>query len=104
MFSLILSNLISFVKNCHQNPAEEIPAAALLTGVNMPDHAAQFEALAREIKRRVTPHVICLHSEDCQNLKQLIENMVDGFVNAREDSEDVSASARRFLWSAFLNV
>lgn len=91
MFSLILSNLISFVKNSYNNPVSEIPAAALLTGINMPDHAAQFETLAREIKEKVSPHVTCLYSEDCQNLKQLIENMVDAFVNVSEESsEDVS--------------
>lgn len=92
MFSLILSNLVSFVKNSYHNPVSEIPAAALLTGINMPDHAAQFETLAREIKGKVSPHVTCLYSEDCQNLKQLIENMVDAFVNASEDTSDEDVS------------
>lgn len=91
MFSLMLSNLISFVRNSYRNTVSEIPAAALLTGINMPDHAAQFETLARDIKERVSPHVTCLYSEDCQNLKQLIENMIDSFVNAFDDlSEEVS--------------
>lgn len=88
MFSLILSNLISFVQKSYQNTVREIPAASLLTGINMPDHAAQFETLARDIKQKVTPHVTCLYSEDCQNLKQLIENMIDAFVNVPDDSSD----------------
>lgn len=88
MFSLILSNLISFVKTSYNNAVSEVPAAALLTGINMPDHAAQFDTLAKEIKTKVTPHVTCLYSEDCQNLKQLIENMVNAFVNVSEDSSD----------------
>lgn len=88
MFSLILSNLISFVKNSYHNIVNEIPTAALLTGINMPDHSIQFETLAREIKDKVSPHVTCLYSEDCQNLKQLIENMVDSFVNVSEDSSE----------------
>lgn len=91
MFSLILSNLVYFVRNSYQNTVSEIPAAALLTGINMPDHAAQFETLARELTEKVSPHVTCMYSEDCQNLKQLIENMIDAFVNTTDDSsEEVS--------------
>lgn len=95
MFSLMLSNLTVFVRNSYQSTVGEIPAAALLTGINMPDHAAEFETLAKNIKEMVSPHVTCLYSEDCQNLKQLIENMVDSFVNATEDSsEEVSKMER----------
>lgn len=67
----------------------EVPAAILLTGINMPDHAAQFTTLAKEIRYQVTPHVACLSAQDCQNLKQLVEHLVDVFVNKEECSSDV---------------
>lgn len=101
MFSLVLSNLVAFVKNSYNNVVSEIPTAALLTGINMPDHVAQFETLGREIKEKVSPHVTCLYSEDCQNLKQLVENMVDAFVNVSEDSSNEDVSHSIFISSPF---
>lgn len=88
MFLNVLENLIHFVKNSHNDEAEFIPTAALLTGVNMPDHAAQFSSLCKQIKQTVSPHVACLYSQNCQNIKNLIENMMDQFINQILDSED----------------
>lgn len=84
MFSTILSNLIKFIKNSYTECANEIQAAVLLTGVNMPDHIAQFAALRKEIRKVVTPHVVRLQSENCQNLKSFVENVVHGFVNVKQ--------------------
>lgn len=91
MFACVLSNLVSFIKTSYENAVNEVPTAALLTGINMPDHAAQFTTLAKEIKRYISPHVVCLSPQDCQNLKQLVENVVDAFVNKTcESSDEVS--------------
>lgn len=92
MFSCVLSNVISFVNTAYDNPVNEVPVATILTGINMPDHAAQFGTLVTELKYQVTPHVASLKAQDCQNLKNLVENMVDQFVNVIEnddESEDV---------------
>lgn len=88
MFSNILQNLIQFVKHSHDDEKEFVPTAALLTGVNMPDHAAQFSSLYKQIKQTVTPHVACLYTQDCQNIKSLVENMMDQFINMDYDSID----------------
>lgn len=81
MFSNVLRNLLNFVRNSHSDDSEFVPTAALLTGVNMPDHAAQFSSLCKQIKQTVSPHVACLYSEDCQNIKNLVENMMAQFIN-----------------------
>ncbi|KAG5885796.1 hypothetical protein JTB14_031513 [Gonioctena quinquepunctata] len=81
MFQTVLGKLVDFVKTSHYVATEEIPTAVLLTGINMPDHGVQFAALLKQIKQSVTPHVACLYSQDCQNIKYLMENMIDQFIN-----------------------
>lgn len=87
MFSEVLENLVKFVKNGYDTHNEEIPTAALLTGINMPDHGVQFATLAKLIKQSVTPHVACLSSQNCQNIKYFMENMINQFLY---DSDCVS--------------
>lgn len=84
MFSSVLSDLITFIKKSHETIVEEIPTAALLTGINMPDHGAQFLALSKQIKKTVSPHVACLSSQNCQNVKYLMEHMINQFINEEE--------------------
>lgn len=88
MFLRVIENLIQFVKNSHNGDTEFIPTAALLTGVNMPDHAAQFSSLCKQVKQMVSPHVACLYSQNCQSIKNLIENMMDQFINQIHELED----------------
>lgn len=76
-----MENLVQFVGNSHDEDSEFVPTAALLTGVNMPDHAAQFSSLCKQIQKTVSPHVVCLYSQECQNIKNLMENMMDNFIN-----------------------
>ena len=40
-----------------------IPTAALLLGVNAPDHSDFFGLLAKDLRESVTPHVAVLRSE-----------------------------------------
>ncbi|GJQ82482.1 hypothetical protein Trydic_g14472 [Trypoxylus dichotomus] len=80
-FSSILIDLVNFIKDSYSDEVSEIPAAALLTGINMPDHVAQFSTLLNTIRQDITPHVACVYSQDCQNIKMFVENMIDQFVN-----------------------
>ncbi|XP_060518938.1 origin recognition complex subunit 3 [Cylas formicarius] len=79
MFTLRTTGLLCFIKNsCHlQN---EIKTAILITGINMPDHDIQFKALEKQIRTEITPYVACLYSQDCNNLKYLMENMISQFI------------------------
>ncbi|KAJ8948400.1 hypothetical protein NQ318_009908 [Aromia moschata] len=106
MLVSVLSDLMIFIKNSHDNGTDgEIPTAALLTGINMPDHEFQFKALSNQIKLTVSPHVSVLHSQDCQNLKYLIENMVNQFINEHDtctthmemEEEDSSKQIKKSL-------
>ncbi|KAJ8929297.1 hypothetical protein NQ314_018004 [Rhamnusium bicolor] len=96
MFSSVLGDLINFIKNSHDTTVDEIPTAALLTGINMPDHGAQFRALSKQIKQTVSSHVACLYSQDCQNIKYLMENMIYQFINEEEFPSDDYAMAEHF--------
>lgn len=91
MFSSILSNLVSYLENCYLNAVTEIPSVALLTGINMPDHAAQFTTLGEQIKKNISPHVVVLYSDDCPNIKTLMENMINQILSVVDSNlESVS--------------
>lgn len=105
----IFGELLQYVQDAHRGfslgPADgalqlarlpEIPTAALVTGVNMPDHATMFVSLASLLKERVTPHIATLRSKDCPTLKatmaktlaQLMEN--HGQLDDDDDGDDVT--------------
>ncbi|RZC34411.1 origin recognition complex subunit 3 [Asbolus verrucosus] len=88
MFSSVLSNLVNYIRECYKSPVTEVPAAALLTGINMPDHSAQFKTLKKEVKEHISPHVATLNGEDCQNLKYLVENMINQLIKDENQSSD----------------
>lgn len=54
----------------------EIPTAALVTGVNMPDHGAMFATLTSSVTERITPHVASVHSNDCPNVHKMMAKVV----------------------------
>nr|CAD7454202.1 unnamed protein product [Timema tahoe] len=93
-FSKMLHDLVGYVKTCHTNSKLKniIPAVTLLTGVNMPDHAALFLTLSDKLKSEVTPHVTTLHAHDCGSIRLAVEQMVSQFVNTShsydEDSDE----------------
>ncbi|XP_066259603.1 origin recognition complex subunit 3 [Euwallacea similis] len=80
IFASTTSDLLRFVETSRED-SNEIPSAALLTGINMPDHEAQFKNLDKLLKDRITPHVALLHSQQCGKLKNLIESMIGQFLN-----------------------
>ncbi|XP_044751600.1 origin recognition complex subunit 3 [Coccinella septempunctata] len=81
IFSSTLKDLVNFVNLTYDQIQSEIPTAALLTGINMPDHEAQFSALTKEIKEYVTPHCVVMRAQDCSSIKLFVENMINGFLN-----------------------
>ena len=57
--------------------ASEIPAAALMLGVNVPDHDATFRSLAELLGASVTPHVALVRAEECGSLGQLTKRVLE---------------------------
>lgn len=85
MYSTIMKNLLVYVRDCYQQELTEIPTAAILMGINMPDHSEQFETLSNQIQYEISPHVAIVNAEDSTSIKLLIENMIYQFVNSNED-------------------
>ncbi|KAH7931670.1 hypothetical protein HPB51_029698 [Rhipicephalus microplus] len=77
----VLDNVMSFVLS--HNPALtetskrlDIPVAALMMGVNMSDHTAVFNLLAKRLHSSVTPMVARLHAKDCNSIAAMIQKVV----------------------------
>lgn len=78
-----MNNLKQFVANCYQDDIEHtdvLPSAALLTGVNQPDHYKLFKTFAHEIQQQIASHVCIIQSRDCPNMKAAIETLVTGLM------------------------
>uniref|UniRef100_A0A3Q2PFB7 Origin recognition complex subunit 3 n=1 Tax=Fundulus heteroclitus TaxID=8078 RepID=A0A3Q2PFB7_FUNHE len=71
----ILDSLLEFTRKCSstrqhsdwasQMRASEIPTAALVLGVNVPDHDLTFQSLSELLRDSVTPHVASLQAKEC---------------------------------------
>ncbi|XP_067003057.2 origin recognition complex subunit 3 [Anabrus simplex] len=100
-FSEILHNLIQYVNTSYnpeanvQNNNCTVPTAALLTGINMPDHGALFSSLVSDLHKNITPHVAVLQSEKCSTVRSAVAQMAAQFMNAivseDEDSDEEAA-------------
>ncbi|EDV95488.1 origin recognition complex subunit 3 [Drosophila grimshawi] len=72
-----LEQLVEFVGiEGHCRLDEVLPTAALLTGINQPDHLKQFETLTQRLHLQRVGRVSVLQSRDCATLKAAIESMV----------------------------
>lgn len=95
-YARTLNDLVEFVVAQGENDIQEnygmsdiLPAAALLTGINQPDHLNQFETLSQRINEKIAASICVLQSRDCPSIKAAIESMVYNFVEApHEDAED----------------
>lgn len=58
-----------------------VPVAALLTGINKPDHQQYFKTLSDKIKLRFKTHMAMLPARDCPNIKSAIEVLVSSILN-----------------------
>uniref|UniRef100_A0A673IAP2 Origin recognition complex subunit 3 n=1 Tax=Sinocyclocheilus rhinocerous TaxID=307959 RepID=A0A673IAP2_9TELE len=69
----ILDSLAEFIKkhglgcssDVWRQRASEIPTAALMLGVNVPDHAMTFRSLCNLLQDSVTPFVVSVHAKEC---------------------------------------
>lgn len=57
-----------------------MPATALLTGINQPDHFHLFKTFADGICKMNNARVCIIQSRDCPNMKSAIETMVSGLM------------------------
>ncbi|RZF40020.1 hypothetical protein LSTR_LSTR002423 [Laodelphax striatellus] len=85
----VLDDLAEFISKC-DTVKGKISSAALLLGVNMPDHTTLFSALSNRIRANMTPHVAILDSTDFTTVRSAIEKMVALLVKEKiVDLEDV---------------
>ncbi|XP_061700669.1 origin recognition complex subunit 3 [Syngnathoides biaculeatus] len=99
----ILDSLLDFTRKCSstrqddhwasQMRASEIPTAALMLGVNMPDHDMTFQSLSELLQQSVTPHVACVQAKECAALKHLMKRVLERLMHtvvatAADDEEE----------------
>ncbi|KAM3594665.1 uncharacterized protein V6R79_011817 [Siganus canaliculatus] len=98
----ILDSLLDFSRKCSstrqhsdwasQMRASEIPTAALVLGVNVPDHDMTFQTLSELLQQSVSPHVASVQAKECGALKHLmkrvLEKLMDTVVTVDDDEEE----------------
>ncbi|XP_029973199.1 origin recognition complex subunit 3 [Salarias fasciatus] len=95
----VLDSLLDFVRTrrpggrhgdwASQMRASEIPTAALVLGVNVPDHDVTFQSLSELLLDSVTPHVASVEAKEAPVLKQLMKRVLERLMKtAVEDVED----------------
>uniref|UniRef100_A0A8C4D9Y2 Origin recognition complex subunit 3 n=1 Tax=Dicentrarchus labrax TaxID=13489 RepID=A0A8C4D9Y2_DICLA len=98
----ILDSLLDFTRKCSstrqhsdwasQMRASEIPTAALVLGVNVPDHDMTFQSLSELLQQSVTPHVASVQAKECGALKHLmkrvLERLMDTVVTVDDEEEE----------------
>ncbi|TDG43298.1 hypothetical protein AWZ03_010270 [Drosophila navojoa] len=86
-----LEELVDFVtgeRTDNMDSCEVLPTAALLTGINQPDHLKQFETLTQRLHTQKAARVCVLQSRDCTTLKAAVESMVYNLID--DQSEPVN--------------
>ncbi|CAJ1073501.1 origin recognition complex subunit 3 [Xyrichtys novacula] len=100
----ILDSLLDFTRKCSttrqhsdwaaQMRASEIPTAALVLGVNVPDHDMTFQSLSDLLQQSVSPHVASVQAKECGALKHLmkrvLERLMDTEVTLDDEEEEVT--------------
>ncbi|XP_044277636.1 origin recognition complex subunit 3 [Varanus komodoensis] len=84
----LFNDLIQFLRQSHSDFKEkktewacrikssEIPAAAVVLGVNVTDHDLTFKSLSEILQNDVTPFVVSLRSKECPDIKHLLQKMM----------------------------
>ncbi|XP_020815649.1 origin recognition complex subunit 3 [Drosophila serrata] len=109
-YARTLEQLVAFVvgQGARTGTAKDevLPTAALLTGINQPDHLSQFEAFTQRLHAQRAARVCVLQSRDCATLKAAVETMVFGLIEddlavepgvEEEEEEDVAERDRKRL-------
>ncbi|XP_034103832.1 origin recognition complex subunit 3 [Drosophila albomicans] len=90
--SRTLEELEEFVTGAGEGSRQEdiLPTAALLTGINQPDHLKQFESLTQHLNAKQAARVAVLQSRDCATLKAAVESMVYNLMEAQPSADDAN--------------
>ena len=91
MFGQVLANIVDFCRKKSRTSSMGLDCAALMTGVNLPDHDALFKLLRHDLKREVTPHVASIVSSNVVLTQRgLIQSVVGQLIemSADEGEED----------------
>ncbi|XP_051724081.1 origin recognition complex subunit 3 [Ctenopharyngodon idella] len=103
----VLDSLVEFIKKHElgsssevwRQRSSEIPTAALMLGVNVPDHAMTFRSLCNLLQDSVTPFVVSVHAKECAAVKHLIQKVLEQLmgkgVSVDEEQEDDTAVLHR---------
>ncbi|KAK7152523.1 hypothetical protein R3I93_010672 [Phoxinus phoxinus] len=103
----VLDSLVEFIKkhdlgnspDVWRQRSSEIPTAALMLGVNVPDHAMTFRSLCNLLQDSVTPFVVSVHAKECAAVKLLIHKLLEQLmgkgVSVDEEQEDETALLQR---------
>ncbi|KAG7465667.1 hypothetical protein MATL_G00155890 [Megalops atlanticus] len=75
--------------------ASEIPTAALVLGVNVPDHDMTFQSLSDRLQQTVTPFVVSVQAKECAALKHLLQKFLQRLMglSVTVDEEEEEAGA-----------
>ncbi|XP_035686043.1 origin recognition complex subunit 3-like [Branchiostoma floridae] len=81
----------------HKVSSNEIPTAALVTGVNMPDHGMIFSNLTSLLQDNITPYVARLQAKDCSAMKNIMSKVIMQFMDNKEllDDDDDEVQVKR---------
>uniref|UniRef100_A0A8C4DF74 Origin recognition complex subunit 3 n=1 Tax=Dicentrarchus labrax TaxID=13489 RepID=A0A8C4DF74_DICLA len=95
------NSLLDFTRKCSstrqhsdwasQMRASEIPTAALVLGVNVPDHDMTFQSLSELLQQSVTPHVASVQAKECGGeglLALVLERLMDTVVTVDDEEEE----------------
>ncbi|XP_067312102.1 origin recognition complex subunit 3 [Pseudorasbora parva] len=103
----VLDSLVGFIKkhdlgnssDVWRQRSSEIPTAALMLGVNVPDHAMTFRSLCNLLQDSVTPFVVSVHAKECATVKLLIQKVLEQLmgkgVSVDEEQEDDTTLLQR---------
>lgn len=105
----MFDNFISFIKKSHvqvnsegndwsyRMRCSEIPTAALVLGVNVPDHEMTVQSLSDLLKQSLTPHVVCLQGKECTTVKQVLQKILKHLMggNGNEEEEEEEEDMER---------
>uniref|UniRef100_A0A8D0A5J4 Origin recognition complex subunit 3 n=1 Tax=Sander lucioperca TaxID=283035 RepID=A0A8D0A5J4_SANLU len=93
----ILDSLLDFTRKCSstrqhsdwasQMRASEIPTAALVLGVNVPDHDMTFQSLSDLLQQSVTPYVASVQAKECGG-KGLRGSLMGTVVTVDDEEEE----------------
>lgn len=85
-----------------------LPVAALLTGINKPDHHKYFKSFADLLIEREHKHIAMLPAHDCPNIKSTIEALVSSIIsgkfNFKDDDEEDIANENKDVTEILVNI